>query len=255
MTSGKSLPCRHMNQHASGIATIGDSLYAINRLVYEEKGFTLKELTQILRQNWHGHEDLYEEIKHKFPKFGNDIDEVDYFTVLACETFCSEVLKQSPIPENGRTLFPTFYTLHNASVMGHSCGASADGRRAREAISENQSPTYGADKNGPTATLNSISKLPFHYTPGGILNLKIQPNILKGEHGSNILKGLITGYLKKGGLALQVMAVDRETLLDAVKHPEKHTNLIVRVTGFSAYYTTLAPEIQDEIIQRTEITI
>ena len=119
MTSGKSLPCRHMNQHATGIATVGDSLYAIDRLVFREKRFTLKALSQILRRNWKDHALLQAEVTQKFPKFGNGIKEADDYTVLAGRIFCDEIINQSPIKDNGRMIIPSFYSLHWAPTFGN----------------------------------------------------------------------------------------------------------------------------------------
>jgi len=254
MTSGKSLPCRHMNQHCAGIATVGNSLYAIKRLVYDEKRFTLEEFSKILRANWHGYEELRDEVRNGFPKFGNDIKEVDDFVVMAGNLYCDEVFAQSPIQDNGRMLIPTFYTLYNAVGMGGMCGASADGRVAGETISENQSAVYNTDVTGPTAALNSISRLPFDRAGAtGILNLRLQPSVLQGERGRNALKALLKGYFKQGGFGIQVAAVSKETLLDAKAHPEKHKNLLVRVTGFSMYFNAMSPDDQDELIARTEM--
>lgn len=251
----RSTPYKHCNVHASGIATAGDSLYAIDRLVFREKRLTLVQLRDILKNNWAGSELLQAEVCNTFPKFGNDSDEADQYTVRLARLFVEEVQKQSPIagePEGyDRLLFPTFYSLVNAVDYGRVTAASANGRAAGDMISENQSPTYGAAVKGPTAFLNSVAKLPFDYTAGGGLNFSIQPQFVAGEKGTENLETLIRGYFGQGGLHMQVMIMDESQLEDAVEHPEQHRDLLVRVTGYSAYFVTLSPDEQQEIIRRT----
>lgn len=131
--------------------------------------------------------------------------------------------------------------------------ASADGRHAHEPISENQSPVYGTAKSVPTAALNSVAKLPFHFTPGGGLNVKFQKNFLIGDNGIDILLGLLEGYFRQGGLHMQIMVSDQKELEDARIHPEDRRDLLVRVTGYSAYFVTLSPNEQAEIIRRSSL--
>lgn len=247
---------KHCNVHFAGIATCGDSLYAIDRLVFREKRFGLEGLRNILKFNWEGHEQLRKEIEFNFPKFGNDIDEVDRYAVEIGERFCEAVKKHSPIEEDEeivRILIPTFYSLDHATPMGRLTAASADGRRCGEPISENQSPVYGVMKNGPTAALNSVAKLPFRYTPGGGLNIKIQKGLLSGDNGVDILQGLLEGYFAQGGLHMQIMVNDQKVLEQAKEYPERFRDLLVRVTGYSAYFVTLSPDMQDEIIERSSL--
>ena len=246
---------KHCNVHASGIATAGDSLYVIDRLVFREKKLTIPELTQLLRQNWSGAETLRQQIKNTYPKFGNDDDSVDRYAVRLADAFVRETRKHSPIADEPqgyeRILLPTFYSLELATDMGRVTAASADGRMQSEPISENQSPTYGAAADGPTAMLSSIAKLPFRDTAGGGLNFSISRQLLQGERGADLLAQLIRGYFASGGLHMQIMVTDEKVLEDAVAHPERHRNLLVRVTGFSAYFVTLSPDVQREIIERT----
>lgn len=247
---------KHCNVHCAGVATSGDSLYAIDRLVFIERRLTLGELRDILQNNWAGAERLRAEIKNKFPKFGNDVDEVDRYAVRFGELFCRTVYELSPIVEDEgitRMLVPAFYSLDHATPMGRLTAASADGRGAGEPISENQSPTYGVMHSGPTAALNSVAKLPFRYTPGGGLNVKLQRDTLAGDKGVDTLESLIDGYFSQGGLHMQVMVSDQKTLEQAKLHPEQYRDLLVRVTGYSAYFVTLSPDEQDEIINRSAL--
>lgn len=257
---GKALDCtssgvahKHMNNHAVGIATVANSLAAIKKLVFDEKRFTLRQIRDILKANFKGYERLREEILNRFPKFGNNEEYVDEIAKTVGCMFCEEVIGFSGIPNSGRKLWPSFYSLWHHREMGKYTAASADGRLAGEPLSENQSPVYDTEQHGPTAVLNSVAKLPFEFTPGGGLNIKLQPSLVKGEKGTLVLASLIEGYFSQGGLQLQINIIDKSVLLDAKKNPDKHRNLLVRVVGYSAYFVTLSPEQQDEIIARTEL--
>ena len=244
---------KHCNVHASGLSTTGDSLYALDRLVFQEKRYTLKEFCDILKNNWEGYETLRLEIKRKFPKYGNDDDVCDAYTVRLAKRFSEETLRYSPMKgaPMDRLLFPVYFSLDFSGPMGKCVSASADGRKSGEVISENQSPTYGTERGGPTAMLRSVSKLPFQYTPGGCLNVKLQSTFVQGEKGTQTLMDLIMGYFKDGGLHMQIMVTDKKVLEDAVVHPERHRDLLVRITGYSAYFVALSPHEQQQIINRT----
>ena len=243
---------KHMNHHGVGIATLANSLASIRRLVFEEKRLSLQDLREILKVNFKSHAGLREEILNKQPKYGNDISAVDEIAQKAGYLFCEEVRRASPIEDSGRVLWPSFYSLWHHREMGKSTAARADGSLAQEPLSESQSPVYGTDVNGPTALLNSVSRLPFEFTPGGGINVKLQPSLLKGDKGAMVLSSLVEGYFSQGGLEIQINVVDKDILVDAQKNPEKHKNLLVRVVGYSAYFVTLLPDQQDEIIKRTE---
>ncbi len=243
---------KHINCHASGLATAANSLYALNRLVFEEKRFTLPEFVRLLKRNWAGEELVRLQAARKFPKFGNDCDEVDAVAARLAELFFEELEKASPTA-TGRKLYPSVYSLWHHRAFGKKCAASADGRFAGEDLSESQSPVYGTDAQGPTALFNSAAKLPLSQTPSGGMNVKFQPRLFAGPEGHLLLKGLIEGYFAKGGMHVQVNVIGRETLEDARLHPEKHRNLLVRVVGYSAYFVSLSPEQQQELIDRSEL--
>lgn len=247
---------KHCNVHASGIATAGDSLYAIKKLVFEDKRFTLSEFRNILKMNWEGHETLQQEIKNKFKKFGNDDDEVDEQTILLARKFIEyiEYVHKVPNEPEGyeRILLPTLYSLEQAPLFGSVTAASADGRMRGETISENQSPTYSAPKQGPTAMLNSVAKLPFDHTAGGGFNFSIDGQLIAGERGTDNLVQLMRSYFASGGMHMMVMVTDEKVLEDALMNPDAHRDLLVRVTGFSAYFVVLSSDIQQEIINRAK---
>ncbi len=234
----------------SGIATVADALYAIDRLVFQEKAYTLEQLNEILKSDWAGHEALRQRVG-RLPKFGNDLDEVDRYAAFASEAFADAVSEE----DGGRYLYgflPTLSSDRDFTTMGLFVGATADGRHARAPISENQSPAEGADLSGVTALLNSASKIRFDRITGGPLNLRLHPSAVGGEDGARLLAALIKTYFEKGGLQIQMNVVDRETLRQAQREPEKFRNLCVRVTGYSAFFTQMGRRAQDELIRRTE---
>jgi formate C-acetyltransferase len=138
--------------------------------------------------------------------------------------------------------------------MGLYVGATPDGRRAREPLSENQSPSEGADISGLTATLNSVAKIPFKRITGGPLNLRLHPSSVQGEEGVRVLTALFKTYMQKGGMQLQINVVDADTLRKAQANPQAYRNLCVRVTGYSAFFVEMGRKAQEELIARTEKT-
>ncbi|MBR0400682.1 MAG: hypothetical protein IJH95_07725 [Mogibacterium sp.] len=132
-------------------------------------------------------------------------------------------------------------------------GTTADGRRAGAALCNSDGASQGLDTSGPTAMINAATRFPLRRSGNGmVLDIKFTPSVIKGETGGQALRALIDTYYRKGGMEIQVSAVSRETLLDAQQHPERHGDLIVRVSGFSAYFTSLSETTQNEIIDRTE---
>lgn len=149
-------------------------------------------------------------------------------------------------------MWPTYSTDRDFTTMGGFVGATPDGRRACEQLSENQSATTGKDLSGTTALLNSVAKVPFEYITGGPLNLRLHPSAVAGEDGLAVMSALFGTYMKKGGMQLQVNVVDAETLKEAQVIPEKYRSLCVRVTGYSAFFVEMGKKAQNELIERTE---
>jgi pyruvate formate-lyase/glycerol dehydratase family glycyl radical enzyme len=242
----------HHNIDAGGLATAADSLAAIKKLVYDDKEITLRELKKALDTNFGDHEMLRLRMLNKCPKFGNDDDYVDSLAREIGLAFCREVVSyDSKHPVLGQC-WPQLYTYHRYRSCGLETGATPDGRRAWEPVSENQSPTNGCDRKGFSALINSLSKLreSFSLTPGGGVTVSMHPTTLMVEDGAKVIADTIETYFEMGGMHLQTNIVDKDTLIDAQNHPEKHRDLIVRVTGYSAYFVTLSPESQDNIITR-----
>lgn len=234
-----------------GTASVADSLAAIEQLVFRDQELTLEELSVILREDFAGHEDLQIRLRNRMPKFGNDIEWVDELANRVVDIFCDEVQRMNG-PEYVYQFFPLLKTDRDFTTMGLDVGATPDGRSAGEQISENQSPTVGADKEGLTALLNSAARLPFERITGGPLNIRFHPSAVKGDNGLRMLAIALKTYFERGGLQIQINVMSREQLLGAQQHPEKYKNLCVRVTGYSAYFVQMGKKAQDELINRTE---
>jgi formate C-acetyltransferase len=235
---------------AVGIGSITDSLAAIRSLVYEEGAIGLGELVEVLDTDFEGHENLRQRLVNKMPKYGNDDDRADE---LMRRVFASgfETIDGRPTTKGGHyriEMLPTTCHVYFGSVTG----ASADGRRAGLPLSEGISPVQGADRRGPTAVLNSAGKMDHTRTGGTLLNMKFSPQLLADEAGIDRLASLVRSYFKMDGHHLQFNVISADTLRRARTDPEAHRDLIVRVAGYSDYFCDLSPELQDEIIQRTE---
>ncbi len=237
-----------------GLATVADSLTVIKKVVFEEKLLSFEDLVLMLKKNYKG---VYQGRKgtewreffiNKIPKFGNDIDYVDQIAIDVARFYCQEINKHSNY--RGGKYNPGIYSTTFHLAFGFFTGASADGRRKTEPLSNGLCPTTAMDENGPTAILNSIKKLDNGLmTNGNSLILSFHPNTLK----SNILIPLIRTYFEpEGGYQVQFNVVGRQTLCEAQKDPDNYRSLVVRIAGYSVYFTELSKIAQDEIIARTE---
>ncbi len=229
------------NVFCPGVATLGDSLMVLDKLVFREKRFSYNEFVEILNNNYENHEELRREILN-YTRFGNDSD-ADEYTVIAANSFLDAV-DELELKENYYAI-GGFYSLERDNTW--EVKATPDGRKNNEPFSENQSPTYGADKNGITALLKSLSKLPFERTATGGLNITFSQNV-----SADILKALAVSYFKLGGLHIGISVINAETLKDAMKNPDKYKSLTVRLYGFSEYFVSLPKWQQMAVLKRTQ---
>ncbi|ONI42983.1 hypothetical protein AN396_00025 [Candidatus Epulonipiscium fishelsonii] len=238
----------------SGLASVINSLYVIEEVVFNKKELTLSELAEMLRKNYVGYEDWQLKFKNKYAKFGNDIEEVDKYAKILTDIFIRAVDKFNG-PEYLYQMWATYSTDRAFTLMGEQVGATPDGRFQKDPLSENQSPADGSDLAGVTAMLNSLSHVPFEYITGGPLNLRLHPSAIAGEAGVDTLAALFKTYMQNGGMQLQINVIDAQTLKAALKDPDKYRSLCVRVTGYSAYFVEMGEKAQQEFIERTEHTI
>ena len=282
-----------------GIANMADSLYAIRKLVYEDKKVSMEEYKQALAWNYDkgldqqsvsdmsemilkGMQDAgmavntdtakavlqtvmrlkpteeqlrrFTEIHHmidEVPKFGNAIDDVDYFARDVAYTY-SRPLQKYMNPRGGHYQAGLYPVSANVPLGGQT-GATPDGRYAHTPVADGVSPTAGKDVKGPTAAATSVSRMDhFIVSNGTLFNQKFHPSALAGREGLEKFVALIRTFFDQKGMHMQFNVVDRETLLDAQKHPENYAHLVVRVAGYSALFTTLSRSLQYDIIRRTE---
>ena len=282
-----------------GIANMADSLYAIRKLVYEDKKVSMEEYKQALAWNYDkgldqqsvsdmsemilkGMQDAgmavntdtakavlqtvmrlkpteeqlrrFTELHHmidEVPKFGNAIDDVDYFARDVAYTY-SRPLQKYMNPRGGHYQAGLYPVSANVPLGGQT-GATPDGRYAHTPVADGVSPSAGKDVKGPTAAATSVSRLDhFIVSNGTLFNQKFHPSALAGREGLEKFVALIRTFFDQKGMHMQFNVVDRETLLDAQKHPENYAHLVVRVAGYSALFTTLSRSLQDDIIRRTE---
>jgi len=232
-----------------GLGTTTDSLSAIKTHVYEKKDVTWEELLSALSSDWKGMEDLRLLMANRTPKFGNDDDAADSIARQVFQSWYAAI-DGRPSPRGGTYHIDLLSTTCHV-YFGLKTGATPDGRHARAPISDGASPAQGADRNGPTAVIKSLSKIDVAKTGGALLNQRFLPKTLEGEKGIESLANLIKTYFRMGGHHIQFNVVDTATLREAQKRPEDYRSLLVRVAGYSDYFVDLDRNHQEEIISRT----
>jgi formate C-acetyltransferase len=231
-----------------GVADLINCVAAVKHLVYETKSVSMSELLSAIDNNFEGHENVWA-LCCDAPKYGNDNEDVDnlaadLFTYIAdeIEKYNSKFGKMTPgiLPVSGNTPF------------GLEIGALPSGRKAWKPLADGVSPSGGTDFNGPTSVLKSVSKLNHaRFVQGTLLNMKVEPAFLSTEHGITNMMGLLKTMCSLGVYHVQFNVIDQEKLVEAQKHPKEYKGLLVRVAGYTAYFTELGKDVQDEIIGRT----
>ena len=246
---GAAYPSAH-GAGCMGIATVADSLAAIERVVFEEKRATLPELRDALAADFEGYGDLHEALL-RAPKYGNDDDFADKYAVWYVEEH-ARLFDKYRTPDGGPVYTAIASNVSNIPA-GREVAATPDGRRRGEPLSDAASPMHGMDREGPTAVALSTSKPDYTLVScGTVLNQKYSPSMFADPEKRAKLRALIRVYFDKGGQELQINAVSRAVLTDAMEHPDAYRSLVVRVSGFSAFYTTLDRAVQEDILKRTE---
>jgi formate C-acetyltransferase len=233
-----------------GLANLVDGLIAIKHLVYESRELSLREFRDILRANYEGHEDLRQRILNRIPSYGNDNDEVDELAVEWAE-FLEETTESNVVGLH--RYVPGFFCWVMHERFGSQTGATPDGRKAGFPLADGAGAVQGRERCGPTASVLSTTKWNHKKAIGGLVqNVKFTKSFLETEQGLMALRNLIETYLRRGGFEIQVNVVSADLLRDAQAHPENYQDLLVRVAGYSDYFVHLNPNMQAEIIARTE---
>lgn len=244
--------CTHVivSPHIGGAPDVGNSLYAIKKLVFEEKKVTFDQLMKILKNNWEGHEELRQYALNKFSYYGNDNDEADAYVANLLNDFAGMVAKL-----NGRCpiQFPAGVSTFGRQINWAPFRAAVPfGRRRGEVLSGNLSPSPSTDMTGATAVIKSYCKINHSkLTNGSALDVKLHPSAIKGENGVAVLVSLVKGFVTLGGFFMQLDVMDAEVLRLARERPEDYKTLSVRISGWNARFVTLDEDWQNMIIERS----
>jgi len=236
-----------------GQVTVINSLAAIRKLVFDDKKVSMPDLLDALKNNWEGRESLRQMFINDAPKWGNDDDYVDLigreFYTRTNQTFKSfKNIWGWPFNEDG-TGASSYYDYSGMT------GATPDGRFDRDLFNDGTvSPVIGTDKKGPLATMKSVSKLDHAGTFTHLFNQKFSPQELRKNNGASFI-ALLRTFVDLGIHHTQFNVIDRETLLDAQMHPEQYSDLVVRTAGLAAYFVDMTKAVQDQIIERTELSL
>ncbi len=247
-------PVSHLNHYFAGIATAIDSLTAIREVAFGDDAgdrVSLPELARILSADWSGHEALRRRIRTELPRFGQDDRAVRDLTARVGDLWADEVQRASEGMER-LAMWPGFYSHMAHLRLGEHTPATPDGRASGDPLSENLSPSAGTARCSATSKLLSMAALPLHRAPAGAATLAVSLGETETRKRAEVIRGLMEAYFDLGGLHLQVNVVGREALLDAVRHPDFHRDLMVRVAGFNAYFVLLPEAEQQDIIRRSE---
>ena len=232
-----------------GFATAVDSFVALKVLCFEEKRLTPAAFLKIVSDNFEGQEPLRQYILHRLPHYGNDDDRADSIAaelarIIRGNSFCT-------LP-NGKYLIPGTFSYVMHADFGAGTQATFDGRLAHVSYSDGCCPVQGRDTNGPTAMIRSLTGWDQSlFLAGMVVNVKFSKSSFN-DGKRHLLVSMIRAFMERGGIEMQINAVDRATLEDAKIHPEDHGDLLVRIGGYSDYFVRLNPTLQQEIIERTE---
>ena len=233
-----------------GVADVADSLAAIEQLVFVERRLTLEELMAAVDADFEGRAGLRDRILNKVPKYGEDAGRAGHYARLVADMYAG-IVRRYRNPRGG-PYAPGFWTMTTHVGFGRRLGALPSGRRAGQPVGDGVSPANGADRRGPTASMLAAAHAGgAHVANGCCLNEKLDPNFVKGAPGTAIIDGLTRGYFAAGGMQVQYNILDAATLIDAKRHPERHRDLVVRISGYSAYFNDLTEAMKDELISRT----
>lgn len=233
-----------------GVPNVVDSLYAIKRVIFEEKKYTLSNLKKAIANNWEGDE-IFRQIMLKQEKFGNDFDGVDAIHIRVADN----ILKTFATKRNikGFNFRPSLFQYMGHTYAGPMLGATPDGRLAQEPVAHGCNPMHGRNTEGITATAKSLLKVPFHKYQGGSLQIELQPKFFDGrERKGEFIEKFSKAYMKNGGIQINFNVIDLEKLKQAVEEPEnpEYADIVVKVTGYSAHFVVMDKEFQKEFVAR-----
>ncbi|MCD4752696.1 MAG: hypothetical protein K8R40_06470 [Anaerolineaceae bacterium] len=232
------------------LTTATDSITAVKRMVYDDEAVTMDELVQELDANFEGYESLRQTLLNKVPKYGNDDPYADDLAGKISRFWTKEAF-QHVTPETGKRYRGGYLSWNDWVAFAPKTAATPDGRKRGQFLSNGICPVNGADRLGPTAVVKSAGRLGLETAPNGSSQtMSFSPTMLASTENRRKLAGLLRAYNQIGGTCLQINVVSPDTLRAAQHDPESYSNLLVRVTGYNAYFVMLGKETQDEIIAR-----
>lgn len=241
----------------AGVADSADALAVIDKLIYRDEKITWDELLEAVEDNWEGHENLRQLCINSVPKYGNDNDYADDFAAFVMDTWYDTVdwanMRKDLVPAYGGR-FSGATIIGNAPVgFGLMTGALPGGHEYPHPIADTMSPVQGMDKNGPTAVIKSVAKMPAHrFTMGTSLNQRLSPQLLATDRDLDNFVAFLRAAEEMGIFHIQFNVISSEHLRKAIKEPEKYKDLMVRVASYCAYFVELDPATQQDIIARSE---
>ncbi len=241
-----------------GVSNVADGLSAIKQLVFDQKTVTGGEFLEALKGNWEGYETLHALVNSaKVSHYGNDDKGADQLGWFGAKTYC-RLLEGRPTAHGGE-FQAGLYPVSANVPLGALQGATPDGRKAGEPVADGVSPVHNErgshDIKGPTAVVKSVSRLDHGIASNGtLLNMRFSPSTLAGEVGDESFIGMMKVFFRRKGMHNQINVISRKTLEDAMENPSKYKGLIVRVAGYSAFFTELDPSVQRDILERTELS-
>jgi formate C-acetyltransferase len=238
-----------------GLANLADGLFVLNQEIFEQKRLSMSQLHAILAADFNGFEPERQRFLNRYPKYGNDHLEVDRLVGETVDFIRTECSGYSMEPDDSPYVPGAFcWVMHE--VLGRQCGATPDGRRAGFPFADGCGPAQGRERSGPTAAvLSTTSWCASDLIGGAAFNMKFARSLFSNPQSIQRLKDLVLTFLQRGGFETQVNVVDAEVLRQAQAHPEEFRDLVVRIGGYTDYFTRLTPEMQAEVILRTEYSI
>ncbi len=236
------------------LANAADALTVMKEAVFGERLVSYRELVEILRSDFEGHEALRQRFLNGYPKYGNDRDETDGFAKEIAGFLSDRFRRKRNV--RGGSFHVGLQSISAHALFVNTLGATPDGRKQETLLADGGcSPAQGRDRSGPTAIVRSVAKIDQYRIPNGtLLNIKLHPSLLESDQGVSSLISLVETYFMMKGQHIQFNVVSAETLREAQEHPERFGDLVVRVAGFSVYFTALDRVLQEDIIRRTEQT-
>lgn len=249
----------HSGPQGIGVGSVADAMSNIDHLVFKDKKYTGQQLLEAMATNFEDNDKLLAELNSsKIPHYGNDDDYADEFAVFVFDTYCKHVMNRTCPRKDGRYR-PGFYGTSVNITFGLFTAASLSGRKAGEPISDNMGPVHtriaSHDVSGPTALANSVTKMDHPKASNGtLLNWKFNKTSVSGKTGTENLIRLMDTYFDRKGFHSQFNIMSSEVMKRALENPEEYQDMLVRVAGYSAYFVQLSPQLQKDLIERTELS-